>query len=321
MKFILLALSLFVLHAPAYTLKEILELQKKDTKTASALAYKDASEAQNLLQNSYDAPWINAGVAYSKEGENRGGEFTLSLSQTLTNPFDFHKKESLQQSLEGALKSEFALRLNQRELDIAQKYYAVCLSKKRVVHAKALQEKQHKKIAALENSYALGEISKKELLFSRLDLSKLAQQRYSYERSYYELLALLEESLPDLEIERLSCQDLIPPKAYTKGSKKRHHKGLETLEYKKVAALKSYELYDSLIPQMQYQLLYEKELSMERITLGVAIPLTPLTQQQELLKLEQLKKNVALSHELEAMRASIQKSADTKEQLLQTLYE
>lgn len=320
-KNILLALTLVWINAAAFTLQEILELQKNDNKTKSTLAYKDAMQAQNEQSSSYDAPWITGGVAYSKEEQKQGGEFTLSFSQSLTNPFDLQKKESLQKSLKGSLELEQELRLSQRELDIAQKYYSACISKLTLLESQALEKKQQQKIKELESAYALGEISKKELLFTRLDYAKLSRETHNYKRVYIEEMALLEQSLSGIALDRVACSDLESPKPYKTPETKRHHRALKTLEYKKEAALKSHQLHDAFIPKMQYQLLYEHELSMERITLGVSIPLTQLTQTQELLKTEQLKKNAALSYELEALRSEMKKSLQNKERLLATLYD
>jgi len=301
-KNILLALTLVWINAAAFTLQEILELQKNDNKTKSTLAYKDAMQAQNEQSSSYDAPWITGGVAYSKEEQKQGGEFTLSFSK-------------------GSLELEQELRLSQRELDIAQKYYSACISKLTLLESQALEKKQQQKIKELENAYALGEISKKELLFTRLDYAKLSRETHNYKRVYIEEMALLEQSLSGIALDRVACSDLESPKPYKTPETKRHHRALKTLEYKKEAALKSHQLHDAFIPKMQYQLLYEHELSMERITLGVSIPLTQLTQTQELLKTEQLKKNAALSYELEALRSEMKKSLQNKERLLATLYD
>lgn len=321
MKTLFLLLALLAFDAVAQTLQEILELQKNDNKTKSTLAYTEAMHSQNALLESYDAPWLSGGVAYSKEGEKKGGEFTLTFSQELTNPFDSSKKASLQKSLKNSLELEQMYNLSQRELSIAQKYYSACVSKLTLKQSQQLQKKQLQKIKELEYAYSLGEISKKELLFSKLDLAKLSKETHNYNRVYTEEFALLEQSLSGMALSSLSCSDLVPPKRHQSQNNKRHHRALESLEYKQQATLQSYELYDSFLPKMQYQILYEQELSMERITLGLSIPLTQLTHRQELLKAEQLKKNMALGYEREALKSELEQSLQKKEKLLRLLYD
>lgn len=321
MKQILLSLFVLGITLDAYTLQEILELQKRDNKTKSIEAARDAQIAQNRLITTYEAPQIGATLAHAKDPIQEGLEYSVGISQNLNNPFGIRAKESASTELSNAITQEAKHELHLRELSIASKYYATCSSKELQVQSEFLYEEQKKRVANLDDAYKLGEISKKELLFNQIDLAKFHKSANSYKRVYLEEFVSLQKSVRDIALESVACSDIVEPKREIKIKSLSDHGELKRLEYQKNAANAMSELYDSPLQDVGYQLLYEHELETERYTVGVNIPLGFFTSQQELLKEQELKKNAAYAYEKESLKNEISTTTTKLLQKLEVVYD
>lgn len=315
--------SIFVLFGDlnAYTLQEILQLQKDDNKVKSIEAMRDAQIAQNSLVASYQSPRMSAKVAHAKEPNKEGLEYALGISQNILNPFDSSAKNSASGNLSDATRQEARHALHLRELDIASKYYGACSSQALQLKSKSLFEEQKQRVEKLKSAYELGEISKKELIFSRLSLAKLHRNASSYERAYVEDFASLQKSVGDLVVESIACDDMIEPKRELKIKDVSEHGELQRLEYQKNAANAMYELYASPIQNIGYELLYEQEIQTQRYSLGINMPLGFASSQQELLKEQALKTNTAYFYAKESLKNEINTTATKLLKNLKVIYD
>lgn len=321
MKQILLSLFVLSITLDAYTLDEILASQKRDNKTKSIEALRDAQIAQNSLIVSYDAPRLSASVAHAKEPLQKGTEYSVGLSQNLYNPFGGDAKESASTNLSNAITQEAKYELHIRELEIASKYYATCSSKELQIESDALFKEQKKRVARLKSAYKLGEISKKELLFNQLDLTKFHKNANSYKRAYLEEFASLQKSVGDLLLDEVACSDIQEPKRHIKIKSLSEHGELQRLEYQKNAASSMSKLYNSPLQDIGYGLMYDHELQTERYSISVNIPLSIFTSKQELLKMQELKANASYSYAKEALKNEINATSSKLLEKLEMIYD
>jgi hypothetical protein len=321
MKYILVCVFVVFVNLQAYTLKEILELQKQDNTTKQIEANRAATMAQNALLSSYEAPRLSASVADAKEQMLEGVEYTFGISQNVSAPFAFEEKAHLQKSLSNATMQKRRHELHLRELDTAAKYYASCSAKAISEEAAALLEGHKKRVTKLSSAYRLGEISKKALLFSKLDLAKSQKDARKYERAYLEDFSLLQKNVSDYVIDTIACSDIVEPKRSFIVKNLDLHAELKRVGYERDAADSLHKLYSAPLQSIGYELSYEDELMTQRYRFGINIPLTAFTSQNTLLKEAALQKKLSYTYELDAFKNEINATATKLVQRVAALYE
>lgn len=305
MKFVLLCTLVFSISVNAYNLQEILESLKTSNKTKSIEAKRDAQVAQNSLIATYKSPVLGVSLSRAKDPIQQGMEYSIGVSQEIDNPFSVNAKDIANSKLSQAAKQEAKHELHLIELDIASKYYASCSAKDLQKESELLFIEQSKRVNQLKNAYNLGEISKREFLFNKLDLAKLNKSANVYKRLYLDEFNSLQQSVGSLEIDKLSCRDLLQPKREIVLRDINEHGELKRLEYKKDASKSLYEVYDSPFQAVGYELMYEKELETKRYTLGLSIPIGGITSQKEMLKKQELSMSSSYEFEKNALTNEI----------------
>lgn len=321
MKYIFLSIFAVLTNLYGLTLKEILELQKQDNKTKSIESLRDAKIAHSELFNTYDAPRLGASVAEAEELTQKGLEYTVNFSQNIANPFESDEKRKLSENLSKVAKQESEHLLHIRELDIAAKYYASCSAKALQEQSQMLLEEHIQRAKRVDEAYKLGEISKKALLFSKLELIKSQQNRREYQRVYSQEFGLLQESVPELALESLSCSDIVEPKRDLVLSDVSAHAELQTLEYKRNAASAQERLYEAAFQNIGYELAYEDELATKRYRFGINIPLTAFSSQNRLNKESALQEKLSLGYAKESLAQELAVGVKKQRQRVQALYD
>ena len=320
MKFTLFLVLFFSIYANAYNLQEITNSLKSNSKTKSVNLKRDADIAQHSLLTTYEAPVIGASVSHAKAPDESGLEYSIGISQDIATPFSGSSKDRAARQTSMALTQEAKHQLHIIELDISSKYYGACTS--REIHNKSTQLflEQSSRYRQIERAYELGEISKKDLLFNKLDLSKLRQNINGYELAYLESFSNLQESVDTLIIDDISCDDLRAPQKNIQLRDINEHGELKTLEYKKSASKALYDTHDSMIQSIGYELLYEDELDTKRYTAGISIPLGGVSSQQEMLKAQELSMSSSYEFEKESMKNAILSSSKKLKSKLELIY-
>lgn len=320
MKFTIFLVLIFSVYANAYNLQEIKESLKSNNKTKSVKFKRDSEIAQSSLINSYDAPTLGASLSHAKEPSDDGLEYSIGISQDIATPFSFSSKNRATEQSTLALTQEAKHKLHVIELDISSKYYAACTSMEMRDKSIVLYKEQSQRYEQLRNAYRLGEISKKDLLFNKLDLAKLSQGISRYQLVYLEEFARLQESVDTLSIDKISCDDLEQPVQNVELRDINEHGELKALEYKKNASKAMYDVYDSTLQSIGYELLYEKELEKKRYTVGISIPLGVVTEQKEMMRSGELAMSSSYEFEKEAMKNEIQSSSMKLKSKLELIY-
>ncbi|MEA3371365.1 MAG: TolC family protein [Campylobacterota bacterium] len=320
MKFTIFLVLIFSVYANAYNLQEIKESLKSNNKTKSIKFKRDSQIAQSSLMNSYEAPVLGASLSHAKEPSNDGLEYSVGISQDIAAPFSFSSKNRATEQSTLALRQEAKHELHIIELEVSSKYYASCTSREIRDKSILLYKEQSKRFEQLENAYSLGEISKKDLLFNKLDLAKLSQNISRYELVFLEEFATLQESVDSLKIDKISCDDLVEPVGSVELRDINEHGELKTLEYKKNASKAMYEVHDSMLQTVGYELLYEQELETKRYTVGISIPLGVATQQREMTRSAELAMSSSYETEKESMKNKIHKSSMKLKSKLELIY-
>ena len=168
------------------------------------------------------------------------------------------------------------------------------------------RSEQSQRYTQFKKAYELGEISRKDLLFNKLDLVKLQQNIALYEREYLADLTSLQVLVDSIDIDTIECNDLVQPSKEIILKPIEEHGELKVMEYKKNAAHALYKLHDSTISSIGYEFLYEKELDTKRYTFGISIPLDSLGAQKEKLKAEQFALSAAYTHKKDYMKSEIE---------------
>ena len=316
-----LFLVLFIsVYASAYNLQEITDSLKSNSKTKSVNLKRDADIAQNSLLNSYDAPVLGASLSHAEELDDNGLEYSIGISQDISTPFSFSSKNKATQQSAKAITQEAKHALHLIELDVSSKYYAACTSREMQNRSVQLFKEQGLRYKQLERAYELGEISKKDLLFNKLDLTNLRQSINRYQLVYLEDFSTLQESVDNLTIDEISCNDILAPNENVELKDIHEHGELKTLEYKKSASKALYKTYDSLIQSVGYELLYEEELYTKRYTVGLSIPLGGMSSKQEILRVGELSMSSSYESEKEAMKNKILSSSKKLKSKLELIY-
>jgi outer membrane protein TolC len=309
------------MNVNAQNLAEILKSLKVSNKAKSILEKTKSQIAQNELYATNEAPTLGATLSQAKDNVEQGSEYSVGLSQRLTHPFAVSQKERGVEQLSKALEQETTHELHLLTLDVASKYHNACVSKEMRDKAIFLYEEQSKRVAQIQKAYELGEISKKDLLFNKLDLAKLHQNVNNYKRTYLSELAGLQERVDNLAIKDIGCSDLLTPIRHVKLKPINEHDELKSIEYKMNSSKAFYGVNDSFVSSLGYEFLYEKELNTQRYTAGLTVPLDVLSSKKEKLRAEQLYMNSSLAFEKASLESEIQSSSNALVSKLEALYD
>jgi len=320
---IILIISMFI-TLNATNLSQILNSLESSKKSQSIREKSKSDIAQNELDGAYAPPSFEASLSHADAiaaGEKDGLEYALGISQEIDNPFDRDTKNLGIKEYNKAIRQETKHELHLLELNIISKYHTACVSKEMQEKSALLYKEQSDRFSQIQRAYELGEISRKDLLFNKLDLAKLQQNVSSYKRVYLSEVSQLQGLSDSLVITEIDCNDLVQPAREIKIRAIEEHGELKAIEYKKNASKALYNLHSSSISSLEYGLGYEKELDMRRYTLGLSIPLGALSSQKEMLKAQQYALTSSYAFEKDALQSEIQSYSKIAQNTLATLYD
>ena len=323
MKKILLIGIAILTQLHAQNLSQILESLESSHKVQAILKKSESEIAQSNFYDTYEAPSFGMSVSHAdsiaSDGED-GLEYSFGISQEISEPFSSSKAEVVSQNNK-AIRQVTKHELHLHRLDIVLSYHTACVSQEMQDKSSLLYEKQKKRYVKVKKAYELGEISKKDLLFNKLDLAKLQQNINLYKREYLEDFSSLQELLDTMQLDTLSCNDLVIPHKSVKLNSLEKHGEIKVLKYKKNASLAEYNVNSASVTAIGYELLYEKELDTKRYTLGLSIPLGGLSGQKEQLKVQQFALNSSYTYEQDSMKVEIQNYSKLAIAKLEVLYD
>jgi len=305
----------------AQDLSEILDslTQSKKVKALQSKAFSDI--AQNELELSYNTPEFSVNIAHAKDSTDDGMEYGISFSQNISHPFADKTKERARDSISASIKQELKHEIHLLTLNTSSLYHNACISKEVKQKASELFIEQSKRFSQLQNAYDLGEISRNNLLFNKLDLVKLKQNISAYERGYLVELSKLQESIDNLVIQNLSCSDLVEIKRDIKLSSIEKHNKMKNITHIKDSSQAFYNLYDSIFQSIGYELSYDKELDTDIFSFGVSIPLDSFGSQKEKQKAKYLHKSNFLESQKEVLKKEINNKSKSLQLKIETLYD
>ncbi|MFA6136864.1 MAG: TolC family protein [Sulfurimonas sp.] len=321
MKYVIFLILFISINVNAQNLAQILESVKVSNKAKAILEKTKSQIAQNELYATNEAPALGTTLSHAKDNAEKGSEYSVGLSQKLSHPFSVSQKERGVEQLSKAIEQETKHELHLLTLDVASKYHNSCVSKEMRDKATSLYEEQSKRVAQIQKAYELGEISKKDLLFNKLDLAKLHQSVNNYKRTYLSELAGLQERVDNLAINDIECSDLFIPIRHVELKPLLEHDELKSIEYKMNSSKAFYGVHGSVVSSLGYELLYEKELNTQRYTVGLSIPLDALSSQKEKLKAEQLFMSSSYAFEKASLESEIQNSSNAFVSKLEALFD
>lgn len=321
MKVILLLTLLITLNLNAQNLTEILDALKESTKFKLINEKTKADIAENELTSSYQAPELGFSLSHAEDSVEDGLEYSIGFSQTLSHPFSSASKDRGVNSLSNAIKENSKYQQRMLELEVASRYHKACISKEIKDKANLLFDEQSKRFFQFEKAYELGEISRKNLLFNKLDLVKLNKIVNSYNNKYLVEFLDLKEALGRYKIDSLSCDDLFDITRYIQLERIKEHGEIKVIQSQKRSSKAFYQTYDSIFQSIGYEFLYEQELDTQRISLGLNIPLGSLSSEQERLKAQYLHKNSAYNVQKESTREHIRRTSYLLQLKVEALYD
>lgn len=321
MKLKLFLVFFFALNAYAQNLSEIIEALQKSNKTLSIKQRTYSDIAKNELFDTQEAPKLGLSVSHADESTQDGLEYALGVSQNLANPFSLSSKTKATEALTKAIKQRTKHELHILTLEVSSRYHSACISKEMSDGAEKLFKEQSSKFNQLQRAYDLGEISKKSLLFNKLDLAKLQQKVASHKRGYLTELSYLQETIDNLTIDKLSCNDLVEISRDIKLNSIEDHGVVKEITYQQNSAKSFYDVYSSSFKSLGYKLLYEEELGTTRYTFGISIPLGAATSQSQKQQAEYLHKNSSLIAQKEALISKIMNASKSLQIKLETFYD
>lgn len=300
-------------------LSEILEASSMSKRVISIKEQSKSEIAQTKLLNTYDAPYLGLSISHADETGDKGEEYAVGISQELNHPFA--NKSKTVDAKTKAIELGASHTLDMLSLDIAKTYHQACISKDMSKSLQRLYDEQNEGFLKLQRAYTLGEISKKELLFNKLDLATTKRSVTTYKRAYMTDLSSLNEAVDNLEITDLECNDLAKITKTIELKQVQDHALIKEISYEQSATKSSYNLYNSSFSSLGYELLYEKELDTERYTFGVSLPLDFLSSKAQTQRAELLYKDASLVAKKDALIREIQSQIEGSNQRLNTLYE
>ena len=309
MKNILLISILLTLHVSAQNLEQILESLATTNKYKSIIQKSNSDIAVGELYGTNESASLGASVSHADSiaaGEEDGIEYSIGISQDIVNPFSASSLNKGVREGTNAIKQETKHTLHIIELDVVLAYHNACVSKEMQEKSLSLYKEQSQRYAQFEKAYELGEVSKKDLLFNKLDLTKLHQNVSAYEREYLAELTALQVLVDNININNISCKDLFEPTKQIVLKPIEENGEIQALEYKKNSANALYRVHDSAISSIGYELVYEKELDTKRYTFGISIPLDGLSAQKEKLKADQFALASSYTYEKDSLQSQIE---------------
>lgn len=290
----ILSISIFIAlytSASAQNLEEILESLHKSA-TYKAILHKSKSQiASNELLGTNEAISLGVSMTHadakpSKEAD--GLQYSLGISQNILNPFLSDSRDKSIEEVTSAIKQETKYTLDKIELDVALAYHKACVTKEMKERSLHLYTEQSQRYTQFKKAYELGEISKKDLLFNKLDLSKLKQGTSVYEREYLAELSSLQVLVDSMDISDIECADIAEPKREISLNSVQEHGKIKEVSYQISALKEGYKVIDSSVSSLGYEFTYEQELDTRLYTFGINIPLDSLSEQKEKLKAQHL---------------------------------
>jgi outer membrane protein TolC len=301
---LLLSMSLY-----GQNLSEILQALQNGKKIQATKERLNSKMANAQQFDTYEIPELGIGLSEADEGSESGFEYSVGFSHTLFFPFS--SKADVVNSELRKLKEQLEREIRVISLDVASRYHMACVSKEISEMAKSLYDEQQSRFSKLELLYELGEISKKDLLFNKLDLVKLKQDVLSHNISYTTQLGYLQEVVENLDIKKISCDDLEKIRRDIKIKDPQQHSEIRAIHYEQNTAKKLYDMYDSNLRSLSYELLYENELGADRYTFGFSVPLSIFSQKAQKQRLEFLHSSSSLKSQEEYVTLEIKKGTKT----------
>jgi hypothetical protein len=321
MKIKLFLVILIALNVEAQNLSEILDSLQKSKKTLAITQRTYSQIAQNELFSTQEAPELGLSISHADESTKDGAEYAIGISQKLTHPFSSSSKNKAVDSLNKAIKQRSKYELHLLNIEVSSRYHAACISKEMRDGADLLFKDQSSRFDKLHKAYELGEISKKDLLFNKLDLAKLHQKVALHKREYLAGLSYLQEAVDNLKIDELSCDDLFDISREIILNSIDEHGEIKEISYQQNSAKSFYDVYNSSFKSLGYELLYEDELDKTRYTFGISIPISGATSQTQKQQAEFLHKNSSLIAKKEALKSEIVNVSKSLQLKLETLYD
>ncbi len=319
MKIKLLTILLLSVSLYGQNLSEILQAFKSSKKVEVLKEQSTSNIAKSEQFDTYEIPELGFGLSQADEIDDSGLEYSVGVSHSVTYPFS--SKGGVVDSDVKSIKQKLKHDIHLISLDIASKYHKACVSKEISDRARVLYKEQESRFVKLELLYDLGEISKKDLLFNKLDLVKLKQKISSYKMDHLSELGYLQEMIDNIDIQEISCNDLEVIKKDIVLEPIKEHAKITNLKYKQNSVKKLYSLNDSLFRSLSYELLYEKELGADRYTVGFSLPLDLLSSKKEKEKSEYLHKSYSLLAQEQYLSSNIKKASNASLEKIATIYD
>ncbi|MDY0116182.1 MAG: TolC family protein [Sulfurimonadaceae bacterium] len=306
----------------AQNLNEIIQSLEMGKRVTSMKEQTKADIAQVEYFDSYDAPYLGFNLSHADESNDKGFEYAVGISQDIAHPFASNSKTMAVQAKTKAIEQGSLYALDVLSLEIAKKYHLACISKEMSVSAQKLYDEQNESFFKLQKAYELGEISKKELLFNKLDLVNTKRSVTTHKRAYITELSDIQKVVENLDIEYLECSDLMKITKEIELKSVEEHTLLKEISYEQSSAKSFYDLHNSSFSTIGYELLYEKELDNKtRYTFGLNIPLDVLSSKTQKQRAEYLHRDASLIAGREALILEIQNGVKSSITKLRTLYE
>ena len=99
------------------------------------------------------------------------------------------------------------------------------------------------------------------------------------------------------------------------------HDEVKRIEFEKDASASYLNVYDAMLQSLTYEVTYERELDTKRYGFGLSIPLSSLSDSNEIAKKEYLHKNAALNFEKDTLIQGVKSTSASLGVKLQTLYD
>lgn len=322
MKYILLLCLFLSFDLLAQSLWEILQSTAQNNKVKALEYRQDAKIAQTQADLSYEAPSISLDVGSAKElSGDDGVEYSLAFSQEIQTPFASEEKKSAQRAMIRSLNLSREYEHNSFILDLSLSYHLACVDKESFELLHLLVMEQKKAFDRLRVAYELGEISRKDLLFHQVEYLTLQEQERAFNNLYQASLMALQAQVQNIQIETLTCSDMIVPSEQNLQIDSQKHAKLEALTYEKDAASSYYKLSDSTFQSLSYSLSYDKELDKKRYGVLVSIPLSLVTSKQEQRQAHYLHTQSALQEELSLLSYELEQSAKSLRSRIHSSYQ
>lgn len=309
MKSLLFLCLFFSLELFSQSFFEILQDTQYNTKIKALQHRQDAQNAQAQAQFAYEAPSLSLDLGSAKDVfGHRDLEYALSLSQELQTPFATEAKKSAQRAIAHSLRSAKEYEYNSFVLDLGLSYHLACVDKERFLLMQDLASGQKKALEKLGVAYEAGEISRKDLLFHRVEYLKIKEQESAFLRRYKRSVFDLQMQAQSGAIENLACSDMIEPSMQDFYIQMQKNTKLQTLSFKRDAAALHYELSKDPLQSLSYSLSYQKELDKKRYGLVLSFPLSFLTSKQEQEQSHYLHTQSALDEELHLLEYELKQN-------------